>query len=70
MQDAELDILSTGLIVRGAIRSQAWSRRLVEKGFLAVLDRQSTPRIWRMAAADRSALAMNPATGLSAIRSA
>ena len=42
-----------------------WARATV-----AVLDGQSAPRIRRIAAADRSALATNPAAGLSAIRSA
>ena len=42
-----------------------WARATV-----AVLDGQSAPRIRPIAAADRSALATNPAAGLSAIRSA
>ena len=42
-----------------------WARATV-----AALDGQAVPRIWRMAAADSSALARNPAAGLSAIRSA
>ena len=37
---------------------------------MAVLDDQSAPRTRRIAAADSSALATNPAAGLSAIRSA
>jgi hypothetical protein len=36
----------------------------------AVLDAQPAARMRRMAAADRSALARNPAAGLSAVRSA
>ena len=42
-----------------------WARATV-----AALDGQAVPRIWRMAAADSSALARNPTAGLSAIRSA
>ena len=48
-----------------AVTRMRWARATV-----AVLDGQSAPRIRRTAAADRSALATNPAAGLSAIRSA
>jgi hypothetical protein len=42
-----------------------WARATV-----AILEGQSVPRKHRMAAADGSALATNPAAGLSAIKSA
>ena len=48
-----------------AVARMRWARAVA-----AVLDGQFVPRIWRMAAADSSALGRNPVTGLSAIRSA
>ena len=48
-----------------AVARMCWARAAV-----AALDGQVVPRIRRMAATDRFALRRNPATGLSAIRSA